>query len=1144
MQAETDKRMETPVVQKLMTELVTHQEVLRAFVGAALSCFPDDIDDVVQNANLAVIRRVDDYDPSRPLLPWLIAFAKMQILAFRAKKGAERLVFGETALERLAETYAACDSTDLPVMTRLAICKRKLDEETLKMLEERYGDDRKPREMAKLHKTTSREIRNRLTYARRKLAECIMRLCRISESSFERDFGDATELEGLMSRALDGNEGIGARRKVVECAAKSPERLREYGELALVDALLKSQYAARRAKSTAESRATGGAFEPPCGRSGGWLKAAGWGLAAAGLTAFAAATGYVYYEKTQAKEGGQMNTVVKTAMVAAATLAQTFDLSADVKTWTGGSGTWQTAACWSPEGVPAAGDAVVIDSGACEYVPGGDLTIDADGSLTLTGGSFRQSGGNAWMQVSGTITVGSGAAFDMGTAGQMNLNGTAKLTIGEGGSFTATAFNMANGATMEIGGTLSFSEQKTFALADGVSLCGGTLANVNELQWSTPREIAGSISAVKLAAQASGVALTVGDGTITLSAALADAVWQGGTSYVNVKTGATTEFVFTHAEATTEAVYSTLFAGENPKIRYGGETFADEAAFLGRFEVSGETGDVHVKAIALADDHMLFDGAATVAQGAGNALTFGVTVQKAGVPAGALYLLYGTADGGSSFDGWTESVQIAASATDETAYEKTLEVAPNKVVYYVFALSNETETVFSKTSPKAMVAGDAANLFLGTVSADAGDAANWSRGRVPTATDTVVFLRDLAANDLSWPANLTAVGGWLQPAGEATGYVTFALTTNAPLRIAGDALLDGGVWTHEGSGEAGAEPTAAVAVSVGGDLRVAEGVQVTAGSGELNKPEKRTRGWYLGGPGYKGGTGASYGGEGATNDVVYGSVFEPMEYGSSGTGDSTSYAGGGLVWLSVLGRAQVNGEISSRGYAWNGSNGGSTGGSLNLRFGSLDGSGVISADAGKIDALTFDSVHGSGSGGRIAVRLTDADSDFTLFTGSITAYGNRGRNATDELSAVPCSAAGTVFLATGAETALDGGEIVVANGELTNGDATAPGPRTRATLLPGNGPRCDGASRFRRARLTVRDFGRAKLTASFRVNSLSLEGGNAVLDLNGETLTAQSLFVNGKEMRRGTYTAAQFDGCVTGEGSIVVGEQGFRIIIR
>ena len=121
--------METPVVQKLMTELVAHLEVRRAFVGAALSCYPDDIDDVVQNANLAVIRRVDDFDPARPLLPWLIAFAKRQILAFRSKRGAERLVFDEAALERLAETYVTCDSADLPVMTRLAICKRKLDEE-------------------------------------------------------------------------------------------------------------------------------------------------------------------------------------------------------------------------------------------------------------------------------------------------------------------------------------------------------------------------------------------------------------------------------------------------------------------------------------------------------------------------------------------------------------------------------------------------------------------------------------------------------------------------------------------------------------------------------------------------------------------------------------------------------------------------------------------------------------------------------------------------------------------------------------------------------------------------------------------------------------------------------------------------------
>lgn len=1136
--------METPVVQKLMTELVAHQEVLRAFVGAALSCYPDDIDDVVQNANLAVIRRVDDFDPARPLLPWLIAFAKRQILAFRSKRGAERLVFDEAALERLAETYVTCDSADLPVMTRLAICKRKLDEETRKMLEERYGDDRKPRELAKLHGTTSREIRNRLTYARRKLAECIMRLCRISESSFERDFGDSTELEGLMSEALDGAADARARQKVMDCASGSPERMREYGELALVDALLRSQYAARRAKAPARPIAAEKGF------GHGWLKAAGWALAAVGLTAIAATTGYIYSEKTQTtKEGTSMNTAVKSAMMAVASIAQMFDLSADVRTWIGdnGIGTWQTESCWEPAGVPAAADAVIINSGSCQYIPGGDLSIAANGSLTLKGGRFYQTDTIAWMQVAGKIDVGAGAEFDMGTAEQLNLSSGGLINIDEGGVFKATTIIAENGGMIDIGGLLTFKNQANFLLTDGVYLDGGTISNVGELQWNADREIAGSVSAVKLAAQQNaGVVLTVGTGTITLSAALADTVWQVGTSYVRVKTGATTEFVFIHEDATPAAVYSTLFAGENPKIRYGSETFADEAAFRERFEVSGEQGDVHVKAIALSDDHMVFGGAATVQQGTENDLIFSVSVQKAGKPAGDLYLVWGTTDRGKTLEGWDQKEKVVSPAKDETVYGTVKKVEPYKAIYYLYALSNETEIVYSSVSPRAMVAGDAANLFLGTVSSDAANAANWSRGRVPTATDTVVFLRDLSKNDLDWPANLTSVGGWLQPKSDTTGYVTFALLPTAPLTIAGDAVLDGGVWTHVGAGvdHEAFEPTAAVAASIRGNLHLGADATITAGSGELNIREKRTRGWYLSGPGFKEGTGASYGGEGSADGIVYGSVFSPMEYGSSGTGDGVSYAGGGLVVLSVLGRAEVNGSITARGYGWNGMNGGSSGGSLNLSFGSLDGSGVIAADAGILQAQTFDSINGSGSGGRVAIRLTDADSDFSLFKGTVTAYGNRGRNKSEEYDETPCSAAGTVFLATGSETAAGSGEIVVANGELTNGDATAPGPRTLATQLPGNGPRCDGNAAFRRRRLSIRDYGRVKLTDSFRVSSLSLEGENAALDLNGKTLSTLSLNVNGQEFRPGTYTAAQIGLQVTGAGSVVVGGQGFRIIIR
>ena len=74
------------------------------------------------------------------------------------------------------------------------------------------------------------------------------------------------------------------RRKVMDCASGSSERMREYGELALVDALLRSQYAARRAKAPARPIAAEKGF------GHGWLKAAGWTLAAVGLTAIAATT--------------------------------------------------------------------------------------------------------------------------------------------------------------------------------------------------------------------------------------------------------------------------------------------------------------------------------------------------------------------------------------------------------------------------------------------------------------------------------------------------------------------------------------------------------------------------------------------------------------------------------------------------------------------------------------------------------------------------------------------------------------------------------------------------------------------------------------------------------------------------------------
>ena len=148
-------------------------------------------------------------------------------------------------------------------------------------------------------------------------------------------------------------------------------------------------------------------------------------------------------------------------------------------------------------------------------------------------------------------------------------------------------------------------------------------------------------------------------------------------------------------------------------------------------------------------------------------------------------------------------------------------------------------------------------------------------------------------------------------------------------------------------------------------------------------------GGFLGGPGKAGGSGSGCGhggqGGGLKGGASYGSVFEPQHYGSG-----NNVRGGGVIFLNIKERLTLYGRISANGA--NDSSGGTSGGSILLRAGTLFGHGEIVSNGGE----GFGNAAG-GSGGRIALYITDK----TPFKGTLTAYGGCGST---------CAAAGTIFI--------------------------------------------------------------------------------------------------------------------------------------
>ncbi len=291
----------------------------------------------------------------------------------------------------------------------------------------------------------------------------------------------------------------------------------------------------------------------------------------------------------------------------------------------------------------------------------------------------------------------------------------------------------------------------------------------------------------------------------------------------------------------------------------------------------------------------------------------------------------------------------------------------------------------------AMAVADERIWTGGGVNAFASNPTNWVSTNAPGEGDSIV-LDSRTNKNMTWDLNL-AVQSWAQVgyAGTvtvATVYPGKGAFTN--FTILGDCVISNGMWTHTGNSNSEVNR---LRVTIGGNLFLGP-------AGRIDVAKKGYAAQY--GPGCPpSGTGgsASHGGLGTVDStagsrpgVCYGSVVAPSRLGS-GSFNNAAYAGAGAIWLDVTGQAQVDGTLYATSATESGARPGA-GGSIYLVAGALWGGGSIQANGG--------GGYNGGGGGRIALAVTNAGEDFSLFTGQITAY--------TEAATTGRGGAGTIYL--------------------------------------------------------------------------------------------------------------------------------------
>lgn len=198
------------------------------------------------------------------------------------------------------------------------------------------------------------------------------------------------------------------------------------------------------------------------------------------------------------------------------------------------------------------------------------------------------------------------------------------------------------------------------------------------------------------------------------------------------------------------------------------------------------------------------------------------------------------------------------------------------------------------------------------------------------------------------------------------------------LGITGKLEIASGSWVYPWS-----HPTN------GGSIKMELGTVMVQPGGGVNAdyvgfigalPRDSGRGYVGFGPGRAAGSvaAAGYGGRGADYSTInggmpYGSVSDPTDPGSGGSGEANVYVGGnggGLIWITATGAVTMHGTLTALG-AYGGDGGGS-GGGINLRCATFAGtSGVIRADGGS-------TANSGGGGGRIAIVPSDSAGQASL----------------------------------------------------------------------------------------------------------------------------------------------------------------------
>lgn len=153
-------------------QIAQHQNRLLSYIYSLLAD-ESRAADVLQETNLVLWRRMAEYQPRKPFLPWAFAIARYQVLAHLRDQSRDRVLLTDDLVELVAAEAEEHADRLKESQRALQQCLQDLGDEPRRLLDGRYFQQLSIAQLAESFNKTASATKVSLLRIRRQLATCI-----------------------------------------------------------------------------------------------------------------------------------------------------------------------------------------------------------------------------------------------------------------------------------------------------------------------------------------------------------------------------------------------------------------------------------------------------------------------------------------------------------------------------------------------------------------------------------------------------------------------------------------------------------------------------------------------------------------------------------------------------------------------------------------------------------------------------------------------------------------------------------------------------------------------------------------------------------------------------------------------------------